>query len=182
MVIVVVVFVEILAGFTGVIRRSGIQKIQNTAVSITDSMSEKEAETTKITITEVQTEIQTEPEVEVPETTTEVTTVSTPKTNWNGTKLNAYDGTIQGPSGKETYYNLPMQGVVSIMRGIGNNDPYWVREDGVKMLGDYVMVAANLNVRPRGTIVETSLGTGIVCDTGGFAANNPYQLDVAVTW
>ena len=81
---------------------------------------------------------------------------------------------------KETYYNLDMSGVISIMRGIGNNDQYWVRSDGVKMLGDYVMVAANLNIRPRGSLVETSLGTGIVCDTGGFAAVNPTQLDIAV--
>ena len=75
-----------------------------------------------------------------------------------------------------------MSGVISIMRGIGNNDQYWVRSDGVKMLGDYVMVAANLNIRPRGSLVETSLGTGIVCDTGGFAAVNPTQLDIAVNW
>lgn len=75
-----------------------------------------------------------------------------------------------------------MEGVVSIMRSMGNNDPYWVREDGAKMLGDYVMVAAHLDIRPRGTIVETSLGKGIVCDTGGFAAGNPTQLDIATAW
>ncbi len=28
-----------------------------------------------------------------------------------------------------------MSGVVDIMRGMGNNDNYWVREDGAKMLG-----------------------------------------------
>ena len=87
-----------------------------------------------------------------------------------------------GPSGKETYYNLNMDGVVSIMRGIGNDDEYWVRDDGVKMLGDYIMVAANLNIRPRGSLIETSLGTGIVCDTGTFAKRNPTQLDIAVSW
>ena len=68
------------------------------------------------------------------------------------------------------------------MRSMGYTDEYWVREDGCKMLGDYIMVAANFNLRPRGTIVETSLGKGIVCDTGGFAKKNPYQLDLAVTW
>ena len=50
------------------------------------------------------------------------------------------------------------------------------------MLGDYIIVAANLEIRPRGTLVETSLGTGIVCDTGGFAAYNQTQIDLAVDW
>jgi hypothetical protein len=31
-------------------------------------------------------------------------------------------------------------------------------------------------------LVETSLGTGLVCDTGGFATNNIYQIDIAVDW
>ena len=101
---------------------------------------------------------------------------------WKGPVLSKRSGTIIGPSGKETYYNLNMAGVVNIMRRMGNEDEYWVREDGVKMLGDYVMVAANLNLRPRGSLIETSLGMGIVCDTGGFAARNPTQLDIAVSW
>ena len=101
---------------------------------------------------------------------------------WKGPVLSKSRGTVTGPSGKETYYNLNMTGVVNIMRRMGNNDEYWVRDDGVKMLGDYVMVAANLNLRPRGSLVETSLGTAIVCDTGGFASRNPTQIDVAVTW
>ena len=102
--------------------------------------------------------------------------------SWDGPVLTASAGTINGPSGKETYYNLNMSGVVSIMRSLGNTDEYWVRDDGAKMLGNYVMVAANLNVHPRGSIVETSLGLGIVCDTGGFASGNSTQLDIAVSW
>lgn len=102
--------------------------------------------------------------------------------SWNGSVLTPSAGINYGPSGKETYYNLDMSGVISIMRGIGNNDEYWVRSDGVKMLGNYVMVAANLNVHPRGSLVETSLGTGIVCDTGGFAYGNATQLDIATSW
>ena len=101
---------------------------------------------------------------------------------WDGTRLNSTIGTIEGPSGKETYYNLPMQGVIDIMRSIGNTDEYWVRDDGVKMLGNYIMVAADLNIHPRGSLVEVSLGTGIVCDTGTFIYENPYQIDIAVTW
>ena len=91
-------------------------------------------------------------------------------------------GVNNGPSGKETWYNLPMDGVVSIMRQQGNQDAYWVRDDGVKMLGKYVMVAANLNVHPRGSLVKTSLGLGIVCDTGTFALSNPNQIDIATSW
>lgn len=106
--------------------------------------------------------------------------------DWNKSGcINKHDGTYQGPSGKETYYNLPMNGVVKIMRNMGydeTNWPYWERDDGCKMFGDYIMVAANLTIRQRGSIVETSLGTGIVCDTGSFANNNPTQLDIAVTW
>ena len=102
--------------------------------------------------------------------------------SWDGPVLTAWAGTVMGPSGKETYYNLDMSGVVAIMRGMGNNDEYWVREDGCKMLGDYIMCAANLDVHPRGSLVESSLGTCIVCDTGGFAYGNPYQLDIATTW
>jgi len=104
------------------------------------------------------------------------------KNRWKGPVLSAGKGVVYGPSGKETYYNLNMTGVVSIMRGIGNEDEYWVRDDGCKMLGDYIMVAANLKLRPRGSIVEPSLGKGIVCDTGGFARKNPTQIDIATTW
>lgn len=101
---------------------------------------------------------------------------------WNGPVLNSSNGTITGPSGKETYYNLPMGGVVAIMRGMGNRDKYWVRSDGCKMLGNYIMVAANLRVHARGSIVKCSRGYAIVCDTGGFARYNPRQLDLAVNW
>ena len=101
---------------------------------------------------------------------------------YRGPSLSKGRGTIQGPSGKETYYNLNMSGVVRIMRRMGYDYEYWVRDDGVKMFGNYVMVAANLNLRPRGSLVQTSLGMGIVCDTGGFAKRNPRQIDIATTW
>lgn len=107
------------------------------------------------------------------------------ETSYSGSKLTRSRGSIQGPSGKETYYNLNMNGVVSIMRRMGFSEseyPYNVRADGVKCLGPYVMVAAHLGKRPRGSKVQTSLGTGIVCDTGGFASSNPTQIDIATAW
>lgn len=99
-----------------------------------------------------------------------------------GETLTKSAGVFYGPCGKETYYNMKMDGVVSVMRSRGNTDKYWVRKDGVKMLGDYIMVAASLDKYDRGDIVETSLGKGIVCDTGGFARKNRNQFDIAVTW
>lgn len=99
-----------------------------------------------------------------------------------GGRLTRSAGVFNGPSGKESFYNMNMNNVVSAMRASGNNARYWVREDGVKMLGDYVMVAANLSIRPKGTILPTSLGMGIVVDTGSFALRNPTQLDIATAW
>ena len=72
-----------------------------------------------------------------------------------------------------------MSGVLNIMAGLGYTDPYWVRSDGVKMIGNYIMIAADLSNRPKGTIVETSLGLGLVCDTGSLAYT---QSDIAVNW
>ena len=105
--------------------------------------------------------------------------------NWNGSVLTQSSGINYGPSGLETYYNLPMDGVVSIMRNAGFSEeeyPYWESPEGYKMLGNYIMVAADLSIRPRGTTIETSLGMGLVCDTGSFIYTNPEQLDIAVNW
>ena len=83
---------------------------------------------------------------------------------------------------KETYYNLNMSRVVSRAQDSGIQGDYWVRDDGVKMYGDYVIIAANQDVHPYGSTVDTSLGEGIVLDTGGFAAGNPTQVDIATDW
>lgn len=83
---------------------------------------------------------------------------------------------------KETYYNLDMSRVVQTAQSKGIAGDYWVREDGCKMLGSYIMVAANYDVHPYGSTVATSLGTGIVVDTGGFASSNPQQIDISCNW
>lgn len=75
---------------------------------------------------------------------------------------------------KETYYNLNMAGVVSNAHAMGIDGDYWVRGDGVKMYGGYVIVAAQM---AKGTIIATSLGIGIVldyCPAG--------TIDIAVNW
>ncbi|MGO5208627.1 hypothetical protein ACTQ41_03315 [Bacillota bacterium LCP21S3_D8] len=106
----------------------------------------------------------------------------TRSTTWKGSVLNRYNGVNRGPSGKETYYNLNMNKIVDAMKRLGVNSEYWVRNDGVKMYGDYIMCAADLSVYPRGSIVETSLGTGIVCDTGVFVKSTGIALDIATAW
>lgn len=93
--------------------------------------------------------------------------------------LTATGGVFNGPSGKETYYNLPMDNVIDSMKEFGYSfDDYHVDDRGVKMLGgNYIMCAADLEKFPRGTILETSLGTAIVCD-----ACEEGNIDIAVTW
>ncbi len=135
-----------------------------------------------ITNTTTKTETYEEEEVVVEEVVEEI---QQPQSGWSGQRLTRNAGKIQGPSGTETYYNLDMSGIVSVMRGLGydaENYPYWVREDGAKMLGSYVMVAANLSIRPRGTILPCSLGMAIVCDTGGFVNWDSTRLDLACQW
>ena len=104
---------------------------------------------------------------------------------WNGEVLNPVNGVVYGQSGIETYYNLDMTYVVELMRAEGYSEeeyPYWIREDGVKMFGEYVMCAADWSIRPKGTILPTTLGEAIVVDTGTFIYSNPTQLDIAVAW
>ena len=132
--------------------------------------------TTQVSTPPIETTARTTVEEEATEQVTEV------REQWDGPVLNSSNGVVDGPSGKETCYNLDMSGVISIMQSYGYDYEYWVREDGVKMFGAYVMCAANLDVHPRGSLVKSSLGTAIVCDTGGFAESNPNQLDIAVNW
>lgn len=92
------------------------------------------------------------------------------------------DGTVI--ERQETFYDLNMSGVMRLQAGTCGVEPYYtVREDGVKVDPDgYVLVAANLGRYPRCSVVETSLGLGKVYDTGGFAAVNPEQFDIATDW
>lgn len=86
----------------------------------------------------------------------------------------------KGVSHRETYYDLPMNVVMS---ACGAGGHYTVREDGAKVDKDgYVIVAANYGNYPRCSLVETSLGTGKVYDTGGFALRHPHGFDLATDW
>lgn len=86
----------------------------------------------------------------------------------------------KGVTHRETYYDLPM---VKVMNSCGAGGQYSVRDDGAKIDKDgYIIVAANLTLYPRCTVVETSIGQGKVYDTGGFAIVQPYQFDLATDW
>lgn len=113
------------------------------------------------------------------------TTSAKNNTPTQGQMLTASGGVFYGASGKEKWYSLPMDGVVDLMRRHGFTEqayPYWVREDGCKMFGDFIMLAADTNTRPRGTVLETSRGLGIVVDHCAAAESEENLIDVAVTW
>lgn len=153
-----------------------------TTVETEPPTTETEEETTTTVVEEI-----TESEVVVYED--EVITYYTEGTI-QPNHLNKYDGVSNAPNGfEETWYDLDMSGVIAEMRrnGFSESDyPYWVNDEtGVKMFGPYVMVAADIDQMyyySLGDLVETDLGTGIVCDTGSFRFSTPARYDIAVNW
>jgi len=86
----------------------------------------------------------------------------------------------KGISHRETYYDLNMS---VVMRSCGQGGRYSVRPDGAKVDAQgYIIIAANYSNYPKCSLVETSLGTGKVYDTGGFAERHPYGFDLATDW
>lgn len=86
----------------------------------------------------------------------------------------------KGVSHRETYYDLNMN---RVMQSCNQGGFYSVRPDGAKVDAEgYIIVAANLAIYPRCSIVETSLGLAKVYDTGGFVARHPYGFDLATDW
>lgn len=83
---------------------------------------------------------------------------------------------------KETWYNLKMTKVIQRTdKAFGMTDLYHIREDGVKMYGPWVIVAADPRVHGRYTLVETSLGTGICLDVHT-VEDDPELIDIATNW
>ena len=81
---------------------------------------------------------------------------------------------------KESWYNLRMNRIVAKADAhFGLQDVYEVREDGVKTYNGLVICAGDSTV-PYGTVVETSLGTGIVLDR--HTVNDETLIDIAVAW
>lgn len=162
--------------------------IQSTTTSTTVSTTKTTTimVTTTVETTEVTEASTTETVASVETEEKEEVIVSGPSEN----HLTKYKGVGNAPNGfVETYYDLDMSGVVSNMRRLGFSEeeyPYWVDEvRGTKMFGPYIIVAADTDqvyFYNFGDIVETDLGTGIVCDTGTFRYSNPAKFDVATAW
>ena len=94
--------------------------------------------------------------------------------------LTAKLGTIQFEGHRETWYNLDMSRITrQTDEATGLTNMYNVREDGVKCYGPFVIVAADLNLHPRYTFVETSLGTGVVLDAH---TTDRDVIDIATDW
>ena len=193
---------------TVLVEKQDVQKEVTMEIATDTDATETDATITDATETDVTEEVTTEEVTEEPEVekeekediliaaptptieaTTEAPVVPAPQPEQPkyepqpGDHLTKSGGVYYGPSGKETYYNLNMNGVVSNAQNMGIEGEYWVREDGCKMYGDYIICAADLNVHPRGSLVESSLGTCIVLDTGGFTTNGSgVALDIAVDW
>lgn len=105
---------------------------------------------------------------------------------WNGPILTAEMGVnLNGPNGAETWYCLPMSDFFAFVYDLGFEGTPFVDERGVwnwqNADGTFVVVGADLGKYPRGTYVETSLGPGIVLDTGYFYYGEN-QFDIATTW
>ena len=84
---------------------------------------------------------------------------------------------------KETWYDLDMKRIVKKAKDKGVPGDYWVSDDGLKMYGRFVIVAADFDVHPYGSVVLTSLGVpGMVLDTGKFTETDPEQIDIATDW
>ena len=98
-----------------------------------------------------------------------------------GVMLTARMGVLQNAETgyTETWYNLPMQKVISRASEYGLYDEYWERADHMKMYGKYIILATDDSI-PIGTIIETSRGTGIVLDRTTTGDKN--LIDLATTW
>jgi flagellar basal body-associated protein FliL len=94
-----------------------------------------------------------------------------------------------GPSGKEDYYSIPMDIVVKNAYDENYTEkdyPYWIRDDGCKMFGDYIICAEDYDKYPYKSIIMTSLGEAIVLDIGGTLKRDGKDfrcdVDIATDW
>lgn len=93
--------------------------------------------------------------------------------------LTARLGVVDYNGHTETWYDLPMNRVVESAQNMGIPAEYWVRDDGVKMFGQWVIVAAHPS-KIRYSTVQTSLGEGIILDA--HEVDNTELYDIATDW
>lgn len=79
----------------------------------------------------------------------------------------------------ETYYNLSMRKVVQQAQDKGIPCEFWIRDDGAKMFGPWVIVASHPSIT-RYSRIQTSLGEGIVLDR--HTVDDPDLIDIATAW
>lgn len=83
---------------------------------------------------------------------------------------------------QESWYNLKMTKVVQRADAYyGLSDVYAIRKDGVKTYNGFVICAGNYQVHPYGSVVDTSLGTGIILDHTGKETDKTV-IDIATNW
>ena len=97
-----------------------------------------------------------------------------------GLILTAKLGRITFEDHQETWYNLLMHNIVDKAHDNGLDGEYWEREDGCKMLAEYIICAGAVD--RYGECIRTSRGDGLILDTGDFAKKEPTTIDIAVTW
>ena len=115
-----------------------------------------------------------------PTTQTEVIGIRNDGAGLTKSKGAQYWTDSKGVSHRETYYDLNMS---VVMQACGQGSRYSVRPDGAKVDAQgYIIVAANYSRYPRCSLVETSLGTAKVYDTGGFVVRYPDGFDLATDW
>lgn len=93
--------------------------------------------------------------------------------------LTARAGRITFNGHTETWYDKPMNRVIGRVQMIGIPADYWIRDDGVKMFGPWVIVAAHQS-KIRYTRLQTSLGEGIILDY--HTMDDPELYDIATDW
>lgn len=124
------------------------------------------------------------------------------RNEWNNNVAALRGGVIRGANGNRwhTYYNQPVdphfgavaqaENLRASMANLGLEYPrdYHI-EDGIEMLGPYIMCAGNTNnpAYTKGNIVDTAFGpgTGIVvdyCEASTWGGENEGLLDICVNW
>lgn len=93
--------------------------------------------------------------------------------------LTASLGKITYQGHTETWYDRPMGRVVQRAQDMGIPCEYWVRDDGVKMFGPWVICAGHPS-KVRYTRIDTSLGEGIILDT--HEMDDTELIDIATAW
>ena len=95
-----------------------------------------------------------------------------------------------GPSGKEDYVNISVSYILDNAYYHGYDEKeysYWENEYGLQMFGSYIIVASDYDIHPYGSIVQTSLGEGIVLDTGSSVTTScdtyyTHDIDIYTNW